>query len=186
MPSYITSRPSWENPSSLSDLRRSASRSPRNAVALIRRPSREPTLPPSISSICPMVIRLGIAWGLMIRSGVIPDSVNGISSEGWMRPMTPFWPCRDANLSPTSGTRRSRVRTFTRREEFSPSVMMTVSTIPRSLLRIVTEVSRRFSTAMSSLVGSSRNLGGEVFPISTSFSWTTVSGLMMPSSSRFA
>ena len=99
--------------------------------------------------------------------------------------MTPFCPWREANLSPTSGTRRSRVRTLTRRDEFSPSVMITVSTMPCSFDRIVTEVSRRFSTVIRSLVGSSRKRGGEVLPISTSFSRTDVSGLMMPSSSRF-
>ena len=29
---------------------------------------------------CPMVIRLGTAWGLMMMSGVIPSRVNGMSS----------------------------------------------------------------------------------------------------------
>ncbi len=39
----------------------------------------------------------------MTRSGVRPLSVKGMSSWWAMRPTTPFCPCRDANLSPTSG-----------------------------------------------------------------------------------
>ncbi|OQB36114.1 MAG: hypothetical protein BWY05_01159 [Euryarchaeota archaeon ADurb.Bin165] len=186
MPSHIASRPECENPNFLREARRVSSFSPENAVLLIRRPSREPTFPPSISSMWPMVIRDGIAWGLMTRSGVRPPSVKGISTHGEMSPTTPFCPCLDANLSPTSGTRRSRVLTFTSFELFSPSVRMTVSTMPCSFERMVTDVSRRFSTVISSEVGSSRKRGGDVFPMMTSFSLTTVSGLIIPSSSRFA
>ena len=153
-------------------------------VALTREPSREPAFPPIISSMCPMVIRDGTACGLMTKSGEIPSAVNGMFSCMVIRPQTPFCPCLDANLSPISGTRRSRVLTLTRREEFSDSVTITVSTIPVSLLLMVMEVSRRFSTAKSSPVGSSRKRGGEVFPIKTSFSLTMVSGLMIPSTSR--
>ena len=57
---------------------------------------------------------------------------------------------------------------------------------PFSLDRIVTELSLLCSTAIPKSVGSSRNLGGLVFPISTSLGPTGVSGFTSPSISRFA
>ena len=53
----------------------------------------------------PMVIREGNACGLMMMSGVIPLSVNGMFSCGYSVDMTPFCPARDANLSPMTGLR---------------------------------------------------------------------------------
>lgn len=38
-------------------------------------------------------------------SGTRPDSVNGKSSAGYKREQTPFWPCREENLSPMIGVR---------------------------------------------------------------------------------
>lgn len=38
------------------------------------------TLLISASTKCPMVMRLGMAWGLTIRSGTMPSQVNGMSS----------------------------------------------------------------------------------------------------------
>lgn len=51
----------------------------------------------------PIVILLGKAFGLMMMSGVMPDSVNGMSILGHNIDSTPFCPCRDENLSPITG-----------------------------------------------------------------------------------
>lgn len=51
----------------------------------------------------PIVILEGKAFGLIMISGVIPVSVKGISILGQSIDKTPFWPCRDENLSPMTG-----------------------------------------------------------------------------------
>ncbi len=152
---------------------------------MIRLPSRLPTLPPIISSTWATVILEGMAWGLITRSGTIPDSVNGISSNGWISPSTPFCPCLDANLSPSSGILSSRTLTFASRAPFMLSVRITASTMPRSFERMVTLDSLLCWGLRPSSVGSSRNLGGLVFPISTSVRSTITSGLTIPSSSNW-
>src|SRR5947208_1667099 len=163
-----------------------SSRSPLNGVPSMNRPSRDPTFPPICSRTWATVIRDGIACGLMIRSGMIPWAVKGISSCGAMSPMTPFCPCLEANLSPSSGTRRSRTLTLASFEPFSLSVSMTESTQPYSPCRTVTEVSRRFCGVRKS-VSSSRNRGGLGFPMRTSPPFTNTCGEMSPSSVvRFA
>jgi len=53
----------------------------------------------------PIVIRDGKALGLMMTSGVIPDSVKGISIYGHNMDRTPFYPCLEENLSPITGLR---------------------------------------------------------------------------------
>jgi hypothetical protein len=50
-----------------------------------------------------MVILDGNALGLMIISGEMPCSVNGISFCGHKNDITPFCPCRLENLSPVTG-----------------------------------------------------------------------------------
>ena len=53
-----------------------------------------------------MVMRDGKPCGLNKMSGVMPDSVKGMSSAGHSRKSsTPFWPWRDENLSPGMGLR---------------------------------------------------------------------------------
>jgi hypothetical protein len=52
-----------------------------------------------------MVILLGKALGLIIISGVIPVSVNGMSIFGHNIERTPFCPCLEENLSPITGLR---------------------------------------------------------------------------------
>ena len=52
-----------------------------------------------------MVMRDGKPCGLNRMSGCNPDSVNGMSSAGHRRAITPFWPWRDENLSPGMGLR---------------------------------------------------------------------------------
>ena len=52
-----------------------------------------------------MVILLGKALGLMMTSGVMPDSVKGMSILGQSIDKTPFWPCLEENLSPMTGRR---------------------------------------------------------------------------------
>ena len=39
---------------------------------------------------------------------MMPVSENGMSSHGHSRDMTPFWPWREANLSPGTGLRLKR------------------------------------------------------------------------------
>ena len=125
-----------------------------------------------------------MACGLIIKSGTIPDSVNGISSSGTIKPTTPFCPCLEANLSPSSGILKSLTLTFTNLDPLSDCINRTVSTIPLSLLLIHTEVSLLFCGEIPNSVGSSRNLGGDVLPINTSSGPTSVSGNTKPSSSR--
>ena len=48
------------------------------------------------------------ACGLINISGVIPDSVNGMSHSGHKTESTPFWPWREENLSPITGFRGKR------------------------------------------------------------------------------
>jgi hypothetical protein len=107
-----------------------------------------------------------------------------MSADGTIRPMTPFWPWRDANLSPSSGTLWSLVFTLASLLPLEDSVRITVSTTPFSLDLIVTEVSRLCWGVIPNSVGSSRNRGGEVFPIRTSLGATTALGLTRPSSSN--
>jgi len=56
----------------------------------------------------PIVMREGKPCGLNKMSGVMPDSVNGMSSVGHSRDITPFCPWRDENLSPGTGLRLYR------------------------------------------------------------------------------
>jgi hypothetical protein len=58
-----------------------------------------------LSMSIPMVMREGKACGLMMMSGVMPDSVNGMSACGQSSDLGPFCPCREENLSPTIGLR---------------------------------------------------------------------------------
>ena len=55
-------------------------------------PSKLHTFANTHSTKCPTVIRLGIAWGLIIISGTIPSFVKGISCSGNIIPITPFCP----------------------------------------------------------------------------------------------
>ncbi len=174
-PSYRTSLPLCRNPNSAKLVLRSFSFSPEKALPSTARPSILPTLPPIISNTCATVIRDGIACGLMIRSGVIPCSVNGIPSAGTKCPMTPFCPCRLANLSPISGTLWSRTLILAIRDPFSVSDSITESTVPFSPCLTVNEDSLTFWGLRKS-VGSAKNRGGLVFPISTSFPFKSISG----------
>ena len=85
-------------------------------------------LPASSSSILPTVMREGKPCGFMMRSGTMPLSVKGRSSWPTMRPHTPFWPCLELNLSPSSGLRVERNSTFTRKSSCSLLVSSTLST----------------------------------------------------------
>ena len=102
--------------------------SPEKTVPSMVRPSMAPTLPPIISRTWAMVIREGIPWGLTTRSGVIPSMVKGMSCWSTRRPMTPFCPCLEQNLSPSSGTLWSLTLTLTSLHPLSDSVSMTEST----------------------------------------------------------
>ena len=84
-----------------------------NGVASPSRALMHATLESRHSTRCPMVMRQGMAWGLMMRSGTMPSHVKGMSSWVYVMPTVPFCPCRDANLSPTCGVLMVRVRTLT-------------------------------------------------------------------------
>ena len=61
-------------------------------------PCSAPALPAMDSTIIPIVMRDGIAWGLTMMSGIIPVlAQNGISSSATTAPIVPFCPCRDEN-----------------------------------------------------------------------------------------
>ena len=60
-------------------------------------------LPAMLSISIPIVIRDGMACGLIIISGFKPSSVYGISCSGMILPIVPFCPCLDENLSPITG-----------------------------------------------------------------------------------
>lgn len=77
----------------------------RNGVASCAIPCMAPALPARLSTNMPIVIRDGKACGLMITSGCMPDSVNGMSTAGHFWEQTPFWPCLEENLSPITGDR---------------------------------------------------------------------------------
>ena len=62
-------------------------------------------LPAMHSIIMAMVMREGKPCGLKTMSGWRPDSVQGRSSTGHFQLQMPFWPARDANLSPMDGLR---------------------------------------------------------------------------------
>lgn len=65
-----------------------------------------------------IVILEGNAWGLIIRSGRIPECPeNGISTSGHNCEQTPFCPCLLLNLSPIIGflERRKRMLTCSRK-----------------------------------------------------------------------
>src|SRR5437667_3825668 len=83
-----------------------------------------------------------MAWGLIITSGTTPSTVKGMSSWGTRSPMTPFCPWREANLSPSSGTRRSLTFTLPSLLPSMDSVTKTWSIVPCSEGLIVTEESR--------------------------------------------
>jgi hypothetical protein len=73
---------------------------PQKGVASPDVPSRADFLESKHSTRWPIVILDGIAWGLTIKSGTIPSLVNGRSSYLYVIPQVPFWPWREANLSP--------------------------------------------------------------------------------------
>ena len=132
-----------------------------------------------------MVIREGIPWGLTTRSGVIPSAVKGMSHWSTSLPTTPFCPNLEQNLSPSSGILSSLTLTRTSLDPFSDSVIMTESTYPVSPGLTVMDVSLLFWVVRASPF-SSRNLGGEVFPMSTSDPDTLLSARIRPSSPRDA
>ena len=57
--------------------------------------------PRCVSSTWPTFIRDGTPSGLRITSTGVPSSMNGMSSSGRMREITPLLPWRPASLSPT-------------------------------------------------------------------------------------
>ena len=118
-----------------------------------------------------MVIRDGIACGLIIKSGRIPSAVKGMSSSGIMRPIVPFCPLREAILSPIAGILSSRILTFAILKPSSPCVIKDLSTNPNCPFLGLTESSTNRSLFSKSLV---------IFPIKTILSFKGVFSLIIP------
>ena len=77
-----------------------------------------------------MVILDGNACGLIIKSGLTPSSVKGMSHSRIIIPMVPFCPARLAILSPIDGIRSSLIRIFAILVPSSDSVINDLSTTP--------------------------------------------------------
>ena len=101
------------------------------ADPFINLPIRLPAFPQSSSSIFPIVILEGYPCGFMIMSGEMPFSVKGMSSWLQMSPTTPFCPCREENLSPSSGRRVSRVIVLMINGDWNvdPSIVLSIRTL---------------------------------------------------------
>ena len=177
IPEYMISFPYFSNPcfSREDRISSSGSSSSRNEVASKTPPSIAATFAPSVSRSCPMVIRDGIACGLIIISGVIPDAVRGISTSSINIPMVPFCPWRFDTLSPRTGDRYSVTRTFTSLSPSEFSDMNTRSTIPDSSLLGVKLESLSCVLFLFAFI---------VRETSTILSWTLVPDLTIPFSSR--
>ena len=102
-----------------------------NAVPSPIVPESAAVFPINCSKFWAIVMRLGIAWGFIIISGTIPDSVRGISCPRNSAPIVPFWPWRLENLSPSSGIRSCTTRIFTKRNPILFTITTTFSTRPR-------------------------------------------------------
>ena len=127
--------------------------------------------PVIVSTNWPMVIRDGIACGLIIKSGRIPFAANGMSRSGTTKPMVPFCPARDAILSPMFGMRSSRTRIFAIRVPSSPSVINVLSTMPSCPFLGVFDASTFTSLAPEFDVA---------IPINTVLSFNSVFSLIIP------
>ena len=86
-----------------------------------------------------------MACGLIIKSGLIPSSVNGISSSGIIKPIVPFCPLLEAILSPIAGILSSLTLTFAILNPSSPSVINALSTNPSCPFLGNTDESNNFS-----------------------------------------
>ena len=86
--------------------------------------------PIKASTSWPIVIRDGIACGLMIISGRMPSLLNGISDSGTSKPTVPFCPHLLQNLSPMLGIRSCLHLTLAILNPCSPSVIKALSTNP--------------------------------------------------------
>ena len=146
-----------------------------NAVQSPCAPLTKHALPIIHSTSCPIVIRVGSACGLIMRSGRNPLRVNGISASLITIPIVPFCPERDAILSPIAGKRSSRIRTFAILVPSSPSVINVLSTVPSCPFFVVFEQSYGSEPASSVPL---------IHPMSTTFSSISVPSLTNPFSSN--
>ena len=92
MPLIIRSVPFSLNPMVSKSFLMFASGSELNVVPLIYLPASAPAFPPMTSMRWLTVILLGMECGENMMSGVIPDTVNGMSACGTIIPTTPFCP----------------------------------------------------------------------------------------------
>ena len=141
------------------------------------------SLPSRHSTSWPIVMREGMAWGLMMMSGEMPSDVKGMSSCGSTIPITPFWPWRDESLSPILGMRSARVRTLTYRLPSLVVEVSTASTVAASLPFMISDLSR-LTTRRASLPSQMSDVL-MVLPMSTSPCATRVPGSTRPSADSF-
>ena len=182
-PSYIVSLPEYSKPRASMACFTSSIFSPTNAEPSNLLPRSAADLPHMDSMNMPTVMREGNAWGFMSTSGVTPSAVYGKSSLLASIPSTPFWPWREANLSPISGILTSRTRILYILPPSLDCVITMVSTTPFSEGLTPMDVSRLYGPEASNSRNSSMNRGGLVLPISTSPPSTAASADMTPSSS---
>ena len=146
-----------------------------------------------------MFIRLGTPSGFRITSTGVPSSMNGMSSWGTIREITPLLPWRPASLSPSAILRL--VATYTRTRLLTPggrsspasrSKVITSITTPPSpcgTLREVSRTSRAFSLKIArisfSSAVSSVSPFGVTLPTSRSPEATSAPIRTIPRSSRF-
>mmetsp|Transcript_7063 Transcript_7063/g.29142 ORF Transcript_7063/g.29142 Transcript_7063/m.29142 type:complete len:279 (+) Transcript_7063:535-1371(+) len=170
--------------SSIGGEKASPSRALWNGDASTNRPSIAPALLAIDSTNMPMVMRLGNACGLMRMSGRTPvRSQYGRSSSGHRNDSTPFWPCRDENLSPMIGLRLKRIVTDILVSFFprAPGACMsatrstTAPSAPFTLVRRARPVAL-FSTDAIALPGSIREPGRGAPSTSTAASGAFFSG----------
>ena len=114
--------------------------------------------------------------GFMMRSGRQPVSENGKSCSGTMRPMTPFCPWREANLSPwlpscsstsAGAAQRTEVCTHLRPASLPSDDLVHLHALcirrqKHTILRTATSMSRMLSTApQSASAEASGDVGGD-------------------------
>ena len=122
-----------------------------------------------------MVILDGRACGFTIMSGRIPSSVKGIFASGITRPIVPFCPHREQNLSPMLGILSFLTRTFAILNPSPLSVINVLSTYPSCPFLGNTDASNEFSGSSKFVV---------IFPINTFLSSNNVFSLINPYSSK--
>ena len=138
------------------------------------------TFPMRHSIQCPTVILEGMQWGLTIISGMTPSREKGKSYWRYVMPQVPFWPWREANLSPIWGILTLLILTFANLFPLELAETITKSTTPLSALLDLREASLNFFfTSIVCILELSE--GVNIFPMRIYSSSIVCPGGMMPS-----